>query len=96
MTKYEFAGRPYPNECEMLDAIAAQWMSADVWVDAAPREILRWLTDDLLASECIDGWGLSLRSPDPVDEDHPSHMDENDYTAADLALAFDRLRASMN
>ena len=63
MAKYEFAGSLFRNEHEMLDAIAAQWVSADGWNGAAePREILHRLTDDLLASRCIDGWGLS-RSP---------------------------------
>jgi hypothetical protein len=77
----------------MLDAIAAQWMSANVSTDAAePRDILLWLPDDLLASECIDGWDLDPRSPDPADEDYLSHMDKNDYTAADLARAFARRR----
>ena len=95
MAKYEFAGSLFRNEHEMLDAIAAQWVSADGWNGAAdPREILHRLTDDLLASRCIDGWGLS-RSPDSVDEDHPSHMAENGYTTADLALAFARLRGTI-
>ena len=94
MTKYEFASRLYRDKREMLDAIAVQWMSTDVWTEE-PREILSWLTDDLLASECIDGWGLSLQSPNAADEDYPSHMDENSYSAADLALAFARLRAIM-
>ena len=37
-----------------------------------------------------------MRSPDLFDEYRPYNMDENDYTAADLALPFDRLRAFRN
>ena len=69
MAKYEFAGSLFRNEHEMLDAIAAQWVSADGWNGAAePREILHRLTDDLLASRLTTPPILSNR-PENVGEE---------------------------
>lgn len=98
MTKYEFQSTLYRGERDMLDAIAEAWLTADGANDEAyQREALTTTSDADLAEECIAGWALDLAGDQPPfskDEDRdPSHMDENGYTADDLARAFGRLRA---
>lgn len=90
--QYRWTDTAYPTLTAMLDAIAEAWITANG--HAAPQEIARTfaeLTDDGLAAECIEGWGLAAGTGWNGEE--PAHMERSDYTTADLAAAFARLRA---
>ena len=75
----------------MLDAIAETWVTARG--HASPAETQRNFdeaTDAELAAEAISGWGLdSAMGWCGADEPHTVRFG---YTAADLAVAFGRLR----
>ena len=90
MTSYEFQSGLYRTEREMLDAIAEAWITAGGANSAADvAESLGDATDDALAAETIESWGLDRRSDD---DEIPSHMERHGYTAAALAGAFARFR----
>ncbi|QXM25487.1 hypothetical protein KO353_04465 [Elioraea tepida] len=97
-TYKEWAGSLYRTRAEMLDAIAEAWATA--CGHASPAETRRNFdeaTDAELAAEAIAGWGLDQPRGRrfSLDDERPSHMVEHEYTAADLAEAFARLRARL-
>lgn len=101
--KYEFQGALYRCEREMLDAIAETWLSAGGANSAeTQREFLKTVSTDKLADECIEAWGLAddryivADYDDEGSEVRQSHMEFNDYTAADLESAFWRLSSAVS
>jgi len=96
MSTYEWDNTLFRTRDEMLDAIAEAWVTARG--HASPAETLRNFheaTDAELATQAIDGWGLDQPRGRrfSLDGERPSHMAEHEYTAADLAEAFARVRA---
>lgn len=87
---YEFQSMHYRCQREMLDAIAAEWLTAG---GLNSRAIIMGMhgTDAEFAEECVDGWGLDRR--DTFDDESVSHLTRHGYTAEELAEAFGRLRA---
>lgn len=88
MIRYEFQSVLYRTETEMLAAIAGEWISAGGQNTISDQH--RFFienTDEELAAECIDGWGL-----DVAGDGSPSHMEFNGYSLSDLARAFGGLR----
>ena len=89
---HEFQSILYRTSREMCDAIAKEWLSGggansrDDMVDALEK-----MTDEELADECIEGWGLSAPN-DGDDPNGPSWMDARDATYDDLITAFQVLR----
>lgn len=94
MTRNEFQNILFRNTREMLSAIAGEWISAGGMNDAEEQSaILAASTDEQLAADCMDGFGLNQSSGDDfMGEAMPSHAEFNEYTAADLARAFADLR----
>lgn len=98
-TKHEFGGFLYRSFDEMLTAIARTWLSSDGAnsIEFQKQEIAR-ATDQELAAECIEGYGLDEGGDawDPFDdEEEPSHAAFNGYDAEDLAGAFADLREEL-
>ena len=93
---YEWGDTLFRTETAMLDAIAEAWVTARG--HASPAETRRNFheaTDAELAAAAIDGWGLDQPRGRrfSLDGERPSNMDEHEYTAADLAEAFARVRS---
>lgn len=92
MTGYEFQSSLYRTQREMLDAIAEAWITAGGSNAAAEvAETLATTTDDALAAETIEGWGLDQRRDDEI----PAHTERHGYTAADLTAAYARFRSAV-
>lgn len=96
MARNEFQGSLYRTHSQMLYAIAETWLEAGGLND---REIvargLSEMTDEQLAVEVIEAWGLGQTDGDDLyGEPSPSHMDREGYDADDLAEAFAWFRAS--
>jgi len=93
----QFGNLLYRSQRQMLDAIAESWLSADGNnTDADQRRFLDTTSAAELAAECIDGWGLNRAvGGGDSDDENPPHMDQQDYTAGDLAAAFGRLRGAL-
>jgi len=91
---YEFQSTLHSNLAGMLAHIAESWITAD-GANSAADIAAAWAacTDDQLAAEAVDGWGLD-QSTDAYDVDAQSHMQRHGYDAADLARAFAMLRPS--
>jgi len=94
--EYEWNSTLFRTRADMLDAIAHAWLTASGRNSRA--ETLRAfdeMTDDKLAAELIETWGLDQpRSPELFEYDErPSHMAEHEYTKEDLSAAFARARA---
>ena len=90
----EFQSTIYNSQGDMLDAIAVEWLTAGGANDIEfIRAYLRDKADAELADEAIKGWRLD-RPDEGFEPRDPSHMEQEGYTAADLAKAFARLRAS--
>lgn len=86
--RYEFQGIAFRSEADMLAAIAREWLSAGgLNSEAQQSQFLADDADDALAAECIEAWGLNQG-----DDETKSHMEFNNYSAADLAAAFGDLR----
>lgn len=79
---YEFHRMLHSTTFDMCDAIAQQWLSAGGEDHAEMRKLLDTMTDEELAAECIEAWGL----------DQDNWMEDRDIAAGDIELAFDRLR----
>jgi len=93
---YQWGDTLFRTRNEMLDAIAEGWATA--LGHASPAETRRNFheaTDAELAAQAIDGWGLDQPRGRrfSLDGERPSHMAEHEYTAADLAAAFARVRS---
>jgi hypothetical protein len=92
MAENQWGSCLYRSQRAMLDAIAYEWL-VDGAVDDATRKILAKETDEHLTEECVSNWQLNMPEDSWPDEDQkPSHMEEQDYTEADLCEAFARLR----
>lgn len=95
MTTYEFQATLHRNLAEMLNHVAEAWITADGDADAEfVRSVLAEQTDEELAREAIDNWGLD-QVADMPDEGSLSHMARADYTVEQLAEAFGRYRQSL-
>jgi hypothetical protein len=89
--RYEFNGTLYGTRSDMLDAIAIEWASAGgTWSEATQLEIMSKASDMQLAVDAIEQWKLNIR------HGGLSHMEFNDYSTADLADAFARLRERLD
>ena len=93
---YQWGDTLFRTKANMLDAIAAAWATGHG--HASPDETRRNFdeaTDAELAAQAIDGWGLDQPRGRrfSLDGERPSHMAEHEYTAADLAEAFARVRS---
>jgi hypothetical protein len=98
MSNYEFGGSLYSNRAMVLNAIAGEWMHAGgANSEADIQEALATFSDAELAAECIDAWQLDreTQAEDPEDDDVPSAMERDDWTAEDLAAAFARQREAL-
>jgi hypothetical protein len=90
MAKHEFQSTLYRTHAQMLDAIAESWLEAGgLNSEADVAAALRTQTDEELAAEVIEAWGLDQ----PGDDEEPSHMDREGYDEAELADGFGRFRA---
>ena len=93
---YEFGSILYRTPREMCDGIAEQWLSAG-GTNKLPdmQEALDRLTDEQLADECIEGWGLD----EPVDQGddfpNPTCMQTREAERDDLVTAFQVLRDNL-
>ena len=95
--KYEFQNFLFRSQGDMLRAMAETWLSSDGSTsEEGQREILAEQTNEQLAAECIEGWGLDEGGDvgsEPWElEDERSHMAFNGYDAGMLAAAFADLR----
>ena len=82
----QFQGALYRNASEAHDACAAAWLSADGM--NGKREIQETLaeqTDEELAAECEEAWGMAI----PYDDDENDEWYDREY----LAAAFAEIRA---
>lgn len=88
----KFQSTLFPSQRDMLDAIAAEWLTAG---GANSNEDIRGFfleySDAEMAAEAIESWGLDQAADF---DDGESHMKREDYTAEDLAQAFARMRAN--
>lgn len=92
MIHNEFQSTLFSTTSQMLCAIAEAFLSANG--SNSPEfqsEYMAQNTDDELAAQCIDGFGLDSIPSLPEDSEK-SHMEFNDYTEADLAKAFAAMR----
>jgi hypothetical protein len=78
----------------MLDAIAEQYLTCDNSASDV-AEVLASMADADLAVECIEHWSLDLDQWADYEGRHgaQSHMQREEYSAAELAAAFGRFRA---
>jgi hypothetical protein len=84
---YEWAGRLYRSEGEMLRAIATVWITSGGSDTAAEiAETLTVYSAGELARECIAAWNLDQTLPS--DPEAGSHMDRLNYSPTDLVRAF--------
>ena len=90
-TLYEFGSALYRNQNEMTKAIAEEYITAHGSNSAEfVAEALCRMTDEALAADCIDGWGLD--KADDYGDDVETHMSFNGYDAGDLAAEFRKMR----
>jgi hypothetical protein len=90
MDCYKFRGNRYHTLPEMLDAVAAAWMSGNGC--NSPPIIAAMLRDTPAfehANDCIAVWSLDR---DEDQDDGKAHMERYGYDKDDLAAAFERLR----
>jgi len=86
----EFQSSLYPSTRHMIESIAEEWISAGgSWSKEAIAETLHDYTNDELAAECVEGWGLDFI---PDDDSNESHMTFNGYSSGDLSEAFNDMR----
>jgi hypothetical protein len=92
MASNEFSGMLYRSQAEMLRAIAEMWITAGGSnSDTDVAAFLASASDDDLAAEAIEAWGLDR----PTDYgDGVSHMASEGYSRSDLAGAFADFRAA--
>lgn len=92
MTNYEFGSSLYRNANEMVEAIVEQWLSANGKNDLLDQlEALRNLSDEQLADECIEGWGLE--QPHDTDEPGgPTWLAWREASRDDIVEAFGDIR----
>jgi hypothetical protein len=94
MTSNEFQSSLYPTQRQMLDAMVEQYLT-DGNTASEVAQSLTTMTDEALAAEVIEHWGLDqrgLRAATVLEDESPSHMEREEYAAADLAAAFARFR----
>lgn len=93
---YEFGSMLYPNARAMCDAIAEQWLCAG-GNNKLPemRKALTHYTDEQLADECIEGWGLDEEVDQGDDFPNPTWMQARHATRDDLITAFQVLRNNL-
>ena len=89
----EFAGCLYNNRTALLAAVAETWLTASGGNSAA--EILAMPeSDEALAAECVEGWGLD-QPRDQDDAESESQLERWDVSEAELAAAMGEYRASL-
>lgn len=99
MTTYDFQSVLYPNPRSLCDGIASEWLHAGGLNDDADiASALEQYSDEELADEAIENWGLSIIDDEElrwaeVDEREPrTWMDEREIDRDMLVAAFDRFR----
>lgn len=94
---FEFQGCLYPSRGYMLDVLAEEWITAHG--HNSHRDEIKMVlqnTDQHIAEECIQLWGLDQRIDDGFGNTQPSHMEKNRYTVEDLVEAIARFREKFN
>jgi hypothetical protein len=92
MADFEFGGCLYATRNKLLAAIAEEFMTAggansvETMLHDFPDQ-----SDDELAGECIEGWGLDT----PGEDDDPSSMTRWGVTRTDIATAIGEFRRSL-
>lgn len=82
---YEFQSTLFKNARQMADAIADEWLSAGGSNNSdVQREFLNSHSDDQMADEAIEGWGLS-----------GEWAEKRNFEREHLIDAFSRLRMRM-
>ena len=90
-TLYEFGSALYRNRADMTKAIAEEWITSQGSNSAKfVAETLCRMSDNDMAAECIEGWGLNMA--DDCGDGDETHMSFNDYDATDLATEFREMR----
>lgn len=88
---YEFQSTLFNTVSQMCNAIAGEWLSAGGSNGRDDIEsALRDYTDDQLAAECMEGWGLDQE----VGDEGQTWMESRGIDMDDLKAGFARVRSN--
>jgi hypothetical protein len=94
MSSYEFQNTLFRTEAEMLNAVAGEWLSAGGMNDGETmRQFLAGYSDEELARECVEGWGLDLPESEDGEE---TWMEKRGVDQDDISDVFADMRANFD